>query len=457
MIRSAILSSCLLALTAVMNPAAADPSVVTHGPGVVNGIAVTLWTWYDSQGMPRTVALKKQGHGNPGHGGYAVQMTYYAFIDGSWQQIIVNAEQPGGVDPDKDGGFGYFVSHERYRLFADNSIDTIASHIFGVDDSPLGRQFTPSVAFVPMPAGSGAESFTIQYGHYGTITADPVDPGTGYDSTPLPLNPSAYAFYPMPVTTTWIFQAGRDYPRIHVAVDLSQIIPPGGSTPTADLVSFDMRGPYGVMVYDNGQDGLIDAALWGDQAYLFTPLADPMTRSTPWDWSAANTGARFNAQIAGNFEMGLFEPRNVANSKLADGYAPERGYTNTSFAEAGGVSNDACASQDVQTLPSDGYWPYQSIQYSLPCPSNDPNYLTDPAYTKKLAWGSSAYYGTSLPEVYNGQSSFPINAFPASNSIGYNVCVVLGYTGGGGSITAAAASAYTPVPEQSDCATTPLP
>ncbi|HLY55408.1 MAG TPA: hypothetical protein VKS60_07625, partial [Stellaceae bacterium] len=211
-----------------------DAGAVTHRPATVNGFAVALWTWTDSTGHPRTVALKKEGHGNTGHGGFAVQMTYQAQIGGIWQTITVNAETPGAVDPNKDGGFGYFVSHERYRQFKDGTVDTIASHVFGTDDSPLGRGFAATAALVPMPAGSGAESITIQYGHYGTHVPHPVDPNTGLDAKPLPLNPAAYSYYPMPVTTTWVFQDGRDYPRINVAVDLSQVVPPGGSTPVAD-------------------------------------------------------------------------------------------------------------------------------------------------------------------------------------------------------------------------------
>ncbi len=48
------------------------------------------------------------------------------------QTITVNA------DTGFDGGFGYFVSHERFRNFTDGTSDTIASKIFGADDSPLG-------------------------------------------------------------------------------------------------------------------------------------------------------------------------------------------------------------------------------------------------------------------------------------------------------------------------------
>jgi len=29
-----------------------------------------------------------------------------------------------------------------------------------------------------------------------------------------------------------------------------------------DLVNFDVRGPYGVMIFDNGTDGTVDRLMW---------------------------------------------------------------------------------------------------------------------------------------------------------------------------------------------------
>jgi hypothetical protein len=434
--------------------AAAQTPAVTSQPGTVNGFAVTIWRWIDAHGLPRTVSLKKEGHGNRGHGGYAVQMTYYTpTASGNYALITVNPDMVGTVDGLSDGGFGYFVSHERYRRFQDGTIDSIAHHIFGVDDSPLGRRFAATVYRPAMPEGAGAEEFTIQYAHYGTTAPHPVDPTTGLDATTLPTSPSSFRLYPLPVTTSWVFQTGTDYPRIHVAVDLSHIVPPGGTAPTADLVSFDLRGPYGAMLYDNGGDGPIETALWGDREYLFTTLSSPAKRSSPWNWSQHNTGARFNAQIADDgFEMGLYEPVPASASHLDDGYAAERGYSSTSFATMGGTSHDFCPTDDPQTLPSDANWPYQSIQYSLPCPAS----VNQPATLKKIAWGSALYYGTSLSEVYDGRRSFPIDAFPADHMLKYNICVVLGRTGGT-SLTQAAAAAYTDSgPVKPLCATAPL-
>jgi hypothetical protein len=456
----------------LISPASALASV-SHTTGQVGGVQCDIWTWNDSNNLPRTVALKMEGQGNAGHGGYAVQMTYFASNESpyknaeiSWQKITVSAAN------ESDGGFGYFVSHERYRLFSDNSQAPIANRIFNLDDSPLGLSFSATASIPLNTSAAGAESFTINYGHYGTIVAGGFNANTGVDSPPLSLNPADYQFYTIPVTTTWVFQAGRDFPRIDVSVDMSQIVPPGANSPKQGLVSFDVRGPYGVMVFDNGEDGVVTNAMWGDQEFVFSPLSAPITRGDSWNWSTLNFGARHNVLTTGSlpgtsYEMGLFEPLNAARSALADGYAGERGYNNASFAQAGGASWDQCG--DPQILPSDGEWPFQSVQYSLPCAAQNSNYLTATTTGKKIAWGSASFYGFILSGVYNGQQSYPINNFPpAPYKLNYGVCLVLGRTQwpqAGGTTHSAAprwpitkfnAGLYTqlnPNPSSSNCAT----
>jgi hypothetical protein len=429
-----------LSALAIMAAPANGAAAVSVAAGTVNGLAANIWTWTDATGHPRTVALKLEGQGNPGHGGYAIQFTYMV----GTSTITVNAESGG------DGGFGYFVSHERYRSFADGTVDTIASHIFGKDDSPLGNGFAASMSSPAAGAHAGAQRFVISYGHYGTIVADPVDPNTGNDSTPLPAGAAHYTFYTLPATTTWVFQDGTNYPRIDVAVSLAGVTPPGTSTPTADLVSFDMRGPYGVMVFDNGADGTVNSVLWGDQEYIFKPLKTPVTRDSSWTWNTLNKGARYQALQAGVFEMGLFEPARVSASATVDGYSAERGTTSAKYAAAGGVSVSACPSGAKQVLPSDGEWPYQSVQYSLPCAAGS---FKTPTSFKKFAWGTTAYYGTSLTGVYNGQKGFPFDGFPPSHTVGYSVCLVLGEFTAGKSLTSAAAATYVKASPKSSCAT----
>jgi hypothetical protein len=469
----------LAAIAGIVLAAGRADAQVTHTTGMVNGVMCDIWAWTDSADMPRTVALKMEGNGNPGHGGYAVQMTYYIFDFspfekdyGSYRLITVN---PAGTS---DGGFGYFVSHERARTFTDGSTGTIAGEIFGVDDSPLGLGF-PATPGVSAGTNSGSESFTIQYYHYGTTASGTLDPSTGADlGLPPNNNQNTYTRYNLPATTTWVFQSGVDYPRIDVSVDMSQLIPPGGTTPTPGLVSFDVRGPYGNMVFDNSAGGVVNSVMWGDRQYLFAPYQTPVTRSSTWTWSASNTGARYTVLTVGSlpgtlYEMGLFEPVNAATgtgSALADGYAAERGSTSASF--PAGQSYDSCIPQQAQTLPSDGTWPYQSVQYSLPCPNTNPaNFLTTTTNNQKIAWGSSAYYGYNFNMVSNGVNTLPINNFPpAPYLLQYSVCVVLAQTkwppfGGETRVapplqlhTIANAALYTaanPSGTNTDCATAP--
>jgi hypothetical protein len=439
------------------------PPNVSHTTGMVDSVQCDIWTWIDSAGQTRTVALKMEGNGNTGHGGYAVQMTYYYDKGGTWTKVTVDEANAASGDTSGDGGFGYFVSHERYRNFADGDTNTIAGKIFGVDDSPLGLGFAATAA-IPLNNGSaGAESFTINYYHYGTVTPGGYDANTGVDQPLLPTSASAYQLYHLPVTTTWVFQSGRDYPRIDVSIDMSQLIPPGLVTPTAGLVSFDVRGPYGVMVFDNDLDGVINTARWGDQQFIFAPTKTPITRGSAWTWNATNPGARYNLISIGTigaqyYEMGLYEPAPVSGSSLTDGFASERGYTSLTYASAvaagnASASTDQCG--DPETLPSDGTWPYQSVQYSLPC--GQETATTD---GQKIAWGSSSLYGFNQTSAYNGQQSFPINNFPAAPyKLNYSVCVVLG-----AAATASASLPYTvtqaalytaanPKPLNADCAT----
>jgi hypothetical protein len=200
---------------------------VAHSIATVNGTAADVWSWPDANDKPRSVALKIEGDGNSGHGGYAIQMTYYRQVNATRRKVAVDA------DSGNDGGFGYFVSHERYRYFKSGVEDTIAGYIFHRDDSPLGLDF-PAVAAIPLDtAAAGIESFSIRYGHYGTTVPWGIDSDTGLDSPPLPTAASAFAFYTIPVTTSWVFEAGKDFPRIDVSVDLSRVIAPGTTTPAA--------------------------------------------------------------------------------------------------------------------------------------------------------------------------------------------------------------------------------
>ncbi|MPZ56689.1 MAG: hypothetical protein GEU91_09385 [Rhizobiales bacterium] len=408
--RSAFFATAAFVATLAACPAHA--AAVEHTETVVNGVKVDRYQWRDSNNRPRTVSLKKQGESNPGNGGYAVQMTYQVFESGAWRTVRVN--DAGG----NDGGFGYFVSHERFRDFAGGGSGTIARKVFGQDDSPLGRHF----AVVGKRLNTGdpelaAHRFRLTYPRYGTVKPIPKD-ANGNDVGPTPVNPDKLKLYSLGITIIWYFQSGKDHPLIRTVVDMSNV-------DGRDRVNFDVRGPYGVMHFDGGENRPIKQAIWGDR-FHFKTLGSPLTRSSEWTWKARNRGARYSALIAGKFEMGLVEPRRFNRSALVDGWSGARGRTSTLY--NGG--NGCTLQTPPQKIPCDWEWPYQSAQYSLPY--DDPN---GPTTGKKIAWGSAAYYGTgpSMPVMYDtSTTSRPFNGFPADRKIKYDVCAVLGHTVPGG-------------------------
>jgi len=398
---------------------------VLHSVATLRGVKTDLYQWTDSHGRPRSVYLKREGQGNSGHGGYAIRMTYQIRVGAVWRTIVADEVLGSG-----DGGFGYFVSHERYRDFADGANDTIASKIFGADDSPLGLQFPVSAAAININANAKAHRFQLFYPRYGTRAPIPKN-ADGEDVSPTPTSAAAFQRYLLPVTITWVFQNGKDYPRISIKVSLARV-------PGPDLVNFDLRAPYGVLNFDNGANNPISTVMWGDR-FHFVNLSRPLTRNSTWRWTGANSGDRYTALIAGQYEMGLLEPRTFATSRIPDGYAFGRGMTSSQY---------RCEDQD-EALPCDWEWPYQSAQYSLPYDDNDA-----PTTFEKIAWGSAPYWGTgpSMTRIFDtDNSSEAFNGFPGNKLIAYDICVVLGRTVAGGLTKLAAAG------PNYNCAAVPVP
>lgn len=386
-------------------PGGAKPKP-THRITTVNGLRADVYRWIDSKGRPRAVFLKREGEGNPGHGGYAIRMTYQARFNGKWRTIVADATSGG------DGGFGYFVSHERYRDFSDGSNNTIAARIFGADDSPLGLGFKVTGRSIALRNPSAlAHRFRLTYPRYGTTSPIPKN-ADGEDVSATPITPESFKLYSLPVTLTWMFETGRDYPRIKVNVSLANV-------PGPDLVNFDIRAPYGVLDFDNGGNSPISTVMWGDR-YHFKNTNSPLTRNSGWTWNQPNNGARYNALIAGGFEMGLFEPKKFSKSKLGDGFAFGRGSTSAAY---------RCDDQD-EALPCDWEWPYQSAQYSLPYDNNNA-----PTTFEKIAWGTAPYWGTgsSMTRVWDSSTTTEaFQGFPPNKIISYDICIVLGKTIAGG-------------------------
>ncbi|WP_232628317.1 hypothetical protein [Methylobacterium sp. Leaf118] len=387
--------------------AAGPAKAVVLDEPTINGLAVYRYSWTDSKGLKRTVSFKKEGAGNTGHGGFIVRSTFQYVASGVTTTVTANSSSA-------NEGFGYFVSHERYRKFSDGASATIAGKIFKKDDSPLGRGFTASTYVFPTPANRGAIRFRVNYPRYGTVNAAGYNANTGEDSPPLGTNPAIYKLYTLPVTVYWYFADGADYPRVVTKVDMAEV-------PGPDRVSFDLRGPYGKLDFDAGSNP-IKFAFWGDR-YRFASITTPLTRNATWTWNQTNTGARYTALVAGAHEMGLVEPAPLAASKINDGYSVARGKTSQTYNGGGGCTDAGIP----QLLPCDWEWPYQSAQYELP--QDDSN---APTTSEKIAWGSTSLYGMSLTATYDGTRSVPFTGFPASKLLTYHVCLVFGRTQSGG-------------------------
>ena len=400
--RPRIQNCALAAAFGILALAGPADALVLDQP-TVNGLAVYRYTWTDARGLKRSVSFKKEGSGNPGHGGYIVRTTFQQVSGGVTTTVTANSSGP-------NEGFGYFVSHERYRKFADGDSQTIAGKIFGKDDSPLGSNFPVDTSLIATTPTKGVIRFTLSYPRYGTVKAAGYNDDTGEDAPPLGTNASLYKLYMLPVTIQWFIQDGRNYPRVVTRVDLSGV-------PGPDRVSFDLRGPYGKLDFDVGNN-TVRSVLWGDR-FRFATYPAPLTRNAKWAWDQANTGARYTALVAGVNEMGLVEPTPFARSKLNDGYAVARGTTSKTYNGGRGCTD----SDNRQLLPCDYEWPYQSAQYELP--RNDRN---APTTSEKIAWGSTNLYGMSLTSTYDGTTSVPFVGFPDSKSLAYSVCLVFGAT-----------------------------
>ncbi|GLK55590.1 hypothetical protein JOD31_000509 [Methylopila capsulata] len=410
-----IAGASALALACGLATAPANANILVQQT-TVNGFKVDRYSWLDSKGRKRSVSLKREGEGNAGHGGYAVQFTYQYLSNGVWKTMRANP-------PSSAEGFGYFVSHERYRDFSDNTQDTIAGKIFNKDDSPLGRGF--AATRVPLSTSTpkkAAIQYQVSYPRYGTVNATTLNPNTGGDSPKLPLTAASYALYQLPVRITWYFEEGKDHPRIRTQVMLDNL-------PGVNRASFDLRGPYGVLNFDGATPGPIKQALWGDR-FQFRTLTLPLTRNSTWTWETANNGSRYSALTAGSFEMGLVEPRAYSSTRTRQGYSDGRGKTSVTYNGGNGCPFQA------QKIPCDYEWPYQSAQYELPY--NNANATTT---SKKMAWGSTAYYGMSISQVYDtSTTSQPFDGFPAGGTLSYDVCLVLDKTVSG-TVTKALANA----------------
>jgi hypothetical protein len=364
--------------------------------GIVNGLLVDRYTWRDKRGRPRSASLVRYGQtaGGKARGGYAVQLTYQVFDAqaGAWQTVRI--DPPRG---DPAAGFGYFVSHERWRTFdadacPDGSNTCPIASLHGENDSPLGLRLSGSGRTVSLTNRVATHEFTLNYPHWGTTA-----PVANLTSGKTPSDPSKHKKYTLPVAIRWTFSSGQDYPLWSVTYDLSAA--------PVNTVSVDMRGPYGYMLFD-ASDAPLTKLEWADQ-FHFATKGKRVATTSEWTWNRRNDGARYNLLVAGAYEMGLVEAVPYGKSRTGNAWSDSRGTTS--------ASGPGCPDAGWR-MPCDWSWPYQSIQYEA--------FDADPTRSKKLAWGSADYIGTSKARDDTGE------LFDGYPKVSYRVWITFDKSGG---------------------------
>jgi hypothetical protein len=374
---------------------------VARQAATVAGIAVDRYTWIDSAGRTRSASLRRQGAGN---GGYAVELTCDTPEGGGWRTVTLRGTGGG------EQGFGYFVAHELYRSFDDGSSGTIAA-LHGEDDSPLGLAFPVTGSHSAIAAAStvATHTFVTTYPKWGTVA--PLADVQGTKMTPRALD--QHRKLVLPLTIQWTFEKGKDSPRIDYRLDLGAA--------QAGQLAFDVRGPYGVLEFADGDEAAtLGNVQWGDSAYHFTTqakTAELLTTLAGWDWSQPiGTSRPYSALLARHsatgvvYELGLLEQRLGGDPGLVySGYSDNRG-----------KSKATTGNNLLSAGFADWEWPFQSAQYAG---------LTAAAAatSKKLAWGSSALYGSANTQQYLTPAlAKDLTAYPPGGSLVYRVCLVTG-------------------------------
>lgn len=382
-------------------PNQAQGDGVSRQRETVNGVAVDSWVWTDSAGRTRSIAIKRQDGGNTGNGGYAVRFRYDVPEGVSDVRMVIVDATAGG-----EAGFGYLVAHERYRTFTDGAMGTIAAR-HGEDDSPLGLM--SAVTSTPLPLAAtdtfGVHEIRGTYPKWGTVAAmADVDGMT-------PADAAAHQRFDLPYTIRWVFEKGRDFPRIDIAIDMSAV--------TAGQLAFDVRGPYGVIEFADGDvNATLNNVQWGDSAFHFRTLGavdQELKTTTDWQWDEPiGTVRPYNALLAKHsgtnalWELGLVQMTFGAETGLVySGYSENRGSSHA-------VNGHGFLSGEF----SEGEWPFQSANYAGVNAATGVN-------GKKFAWGSSSLYGSATTSQFlNGTVSKPIVPTPAE--LKWRTCLVMG-------------------------------
>jgi hypothetical protein len=329
------------------------------------------FTWNDSAGKPRVAVLAHNDTApvNGSRGG-ALHEFRYQLPNNTTRAAGVTTYGNGGY-----GGFGYVVSHR-----GDGT-----TGLGGADDSPLGFAFAGSFQRIFEGRHHAIFRFTQMYPRHSSTTANP--PNTTYM---------------VPVTIDWMFSTGRDNPVWAVTWDLSGV--------PADALNDDSRAPYGELNIDGAGAADISGVGWGDRYKFFSTTA-PVTLSSAWDWTQANTVPYVKLWIAStDATMGTVQTQTLAQQDAGAGRNP---FWHDLRGNWGFTSAHGNAGEDV--MPWQDSWPFQANSFSIGSGVSNNN--------ARLTWG--AMYG------FLGQTSYATNNGLVANASGhpkvsYSTYVVLG-------------------------------
>lgn len=322
-------------------PTATGCKALVHDTASVEGSAADTYRWYDTTCRPRSASLLRNDAKDAfgQNGGYLRTLTYE---DGTKTRTCRGTGSNGWQ------GFGYVVNH-----YANGA--SLTRGIAGQTTTVLG-----------------GKHHSVHQFKWRVSPGGPVD-----------------------VTVEWRVSTGRSHPIFAVTFDSG----PSGANKT----NADARAPYGDMAFEGGAAGPISGIGWGDSHKFTTKGSGPVTATTPWDYTQANTiPYDLSWSNEADAEMGL-----VATHTFQSG--PSAGdYGGGALSQRWGKSGSSL----LADIP-DWTWPYQLNQYELPFGTT----------SHRVAWGAS--YGAV------GQSSYAsfgrtLSGFPYTS---YALRVVFGTHG----------------------------
>lgn len=315
-------------------------ALVLKAGAKVDGTNADTYTWYDDRCLPRTASLLRNDAADAyhEHGGYLRALSY---------QVAGKTRDIRGSGGNGWQGFGYIVTH--YGSAGDDA-----------DTMSVGGTYR-----------------TVLAGRHHAIHEFKWD-----------LSPGGTVH----VTAHWMFATGHAHPLFAITLD--------ASAAKAGTVTADSRAPYGDLSWDNGAGGDVSGDGWGDTHKFTTTGAGPVTPTSSWDYTKANTiPYAYEWSTPTDSEMGLVSTLSWASRISGGDYG-------------GGLLSGQWGKTGTKLLTDivSWEWPFQLNQYELP-------YVTT---SHRVAWGATFGAVGSASYTAFGQT---LSGYPYQS---YTVYVVLG-------------------------------